>query len=386
MKNIKLLNKIAAVGTDVFCKDCYVCGENIGNPDAIMVRSADMHETAFNPELCAIARAGAGTNNIPVEKCADSGIVVFNTPGANANAVKELAVAALILAARDIAGGIKWAKTLAGQDDVAKKVEKGKSAFVGHELKGKTLGVIGLGAVGGMVANAADALGMKVIGYDPYLSVNAAWFISSTVKKASSYDELYAESDFITIHAPSTDETRGMINAAAIAKMKDGVRIVNIARADLVNTADLAAALECGKVAAYVTDFPTEETVANDKILNIPHLGASTEEAEDNCAVMAARQLVDYLENGNIVNSVNFPNVSAPRSGAARVCVLAKNSADLLAKVTAAASAAGISAVNMASGVKKDNAYIILDAAAAVPQAAADALKAVEGVIKVNIL
>jgi len=386
MTDIKLLNKIAKVGTDVFCTDCYNYGENVENPAAIMVRSADMHEYAMNDELLAIARAGAGTNNIPVDKCAEAGIVVFNTPGANANGVKELAIAALILAARDIVGGVEWAKSLQGQEDVAKKVEKGKSAFAGNELKGKTLGVIGLGAIGGMVANAADALGMNVIGHDPYLSVDAAWHISNDVTKAASYDEIYEKADYITIHVPATDETKGMINASTIAKMKDGVRFVNLSRADLVNADDMKAALDAGKVAKYVTDFPTEATLGHDKIVNIPHLGASTEESEDNCAVMAAKQLVEYLEKGNIVNSVNFPNVSMPHTGDARICVMHKNVPNVLAQLSSAVSAENINIENMLNRSKKDYAYTIIEIKGEVPQTVVEKLNAVEDVIRVRII
>jgi len=386
MTDIKLLNKIAKVGTDVFCTDCYNYGENVENPAAIMVRSADMHEYAMNDELLAIARAGAGTNNIPVDKCADAGIVVFNTPGANANGVKELAIAALILAARDIIGGVEWAKSLQGQDDVAKKVEKGKSAFAGNELKGKTLGVIGLGAIGGMVANAAAALGMNVIGHDPYLSVDAAWHISNNVTKAASYDEIYEASDYITIHVPATDETKGMINAETIAKMKDGVRFINLSRADLVNADDMKAALDAGKVAKYVTDFPTEATLGHDKIVNIPHLGASTEESEDNCAVMAAKQLVEYLEKGNIVNSVNFPNVSMPHTGDARICVLHKNVPNVLAQLSTAVSAENLNIENMLNRSKKEYAYTIIEIDGVIPQSVIDALNAIEDVIKVRVI
>ena len=386
MKNIKLLNKIAKVGTDVFCPDCYNCGEDIENPEAIMVRSADMHEYAMNSELLAIARAGAGVNNIPIDKCADDGIVVFNTPGANANGVKELAIAALLLAARDIVGGIEWAKALEGQDDAAQKVEKGKSAFAGNELKGKTLGVIGLGAIGGMVANAAEALGMNVIGCDPYLSVDAAWRISATVTKAASFDEIYAASDYISIHVPATNETKGMINAETIAKMKDGVRFINLSRADLVNAEDMKAALDAGKVARYVTDFPTAATIGHAKIVNIPHLGASTEESEDNCAVMAAKQLVEYLENGNIINSVNYPNASMPHTGNARICVMHKNIPDVLAQVSGIVSAEGINIENMLSRSKNDYGYTIVELGSDVPQDACDKLAGVDGVIRVRVI
>ena len=334
MKNIKLLNKIAPVGIDVFDKTKYNVSDDVDAPEGIMVRSADMLSAEFGPELKAIARAGAGVNNIPVKRCAEEGIVVFNTPGANANGVKELTICALLLASRKIVKGVEWANTLAGTEGVAKAVEKGKSAFAGVELAGKTLGVIGLGAIGGMVANAVRHLDMNVVGCDPYISVDAAWGLSRNIEKAATYDDIYAMSDYITLHVPSTPETKGMINAETIAKMKDGVRIVNLARGDLVNTDDLKAALASGKIAAYVTDFPTEETVGVDGIITIPHLGASTEESEDNCAVMAARELTEFLENGNITNSVNYPNVSMPHVGDARICVMHSNTPNMLSSIS----------------------------------------------------
>ena len=281
MKKIKLMNKIAKVGTDNFAPEKYEVGEAVENADAIMVRSASLHEMEFNPELEAIARCGAGVNNIPVEKCTENGVVVFNTPGANANGVKELAICALILAARDVVGGIDWVKTLKGQEGVAKLVEKGKGAYVGGELVGKTLGVIGLGAIGGMVANAANALGMNVVGYDPYLTANAAWNLAPSIKQASSYDDIYKTCDYITLHVPATPTTKNMICEKSIAMMKDGVKIINLARADLVCADDIKKALNDKKVSVYVTDFPTDNTVGEPGIINIPHLGASTLESED---------------------------------------------------------------------------------------------------------
>ena len=289
IKNIKLLNKIAKVGTDKLDRNLFNVGEEVDAPYGIMVRSANMLDMEFNPELRAIARAGAGVNNIPIDRCTEQGIVVFNTPGANANAVKELVIAGLMLASRDVIGGVAWAGTLT--EDVAKQVEKGKSKFAGCEVAGKTLGVIGLGAIGGMVANTAVHLRMDVVGCDPYMSIEAAWNLNHHVVKAATYDDIYATADYITLHVPSTPQTKGMINKEAIAKMKDGVRILNFSRADLVNAADLKEALESGKVAAYVTDFPTEEVLNVKGIVAIPHLGASTEESEDNCAVMAAQVL-----------------------------------------------------------------------------------------------
>ncbi|MBQ8357477.1 MAG: 3-phosphoglycerate dehydrogenase [Clostridia bacterium] len=361
MKNIQLLNKIAKVGTDRLDSAVYNVGTDVTAPEGIMVRSAKMHDMTFNPELLAIARAGAGVNNIPVDRCATEGIVVFNTPGANANGVKELAICALLLASRKVVDGIAWAKSLAGTADVAKQVEAGKSQFAGTEIQGKTLGVIGLGAIGGMVANTAIALGMKVVGCDPYLSVEGAWNLDHHIKHANTYEEVYAASDYITLHVPATPTTTNMINAETIAQMKDGVKIINLARAELVNAADLAAAMEAGKVGAYVTDFPTEATVAIPGALTIPHLGASTEESEDNCAVMAAEELDEYLRTGNIRNSVNYPAASMPASGAMRVCVLHANVPAVLTNVTNACSKRGLNIENMLNKSKGENAYTMLD-------------------------
>ena len=380
MKNIFCLNKIAACGTDLLDKNEYAISTDaadMAKADAIMVRSAVMHEMTFEPTLKAIARAGAGVNNIPVERCATEGIVVFNTPGANANGVKELAVCALMLASRDIAGAIRWADTLVGTEGVAKAVEAGKSKFAGVEIKGKTLGVIGLGAIGALVANAALDLGMKVVGCDPFMSVDAAWKLDPRVQKVATFDEVFACSDYLTLHVPATKDTKGMVNAATLATMKDGVRVINLARADLVNNADIKAALESGKVASYVTDFPTEETVGVKGIVAIPHLGASTAEAEDNCAVMAALQLDDFLRNGNIKNSVNFPNVEMPRNAATRVCVLHKAGDEMLSTITGKLS--GVAAV--ASKAKGENAYTIVDVNADATDAVA-ALNATEGIYR----
>lgn len=385
MKKIKLLNKIAAVGTDNFDKEKYIVGEDIEAPDAIMVRSADMLSMDMNPELKAIARAGAGVNNIPVDKCAEKGIVVFNTPGANANGVKELAIAAMLLASRDIIGGIEWVRENSGDNDIEKTVEKAKSKFAGTEIKGKTLGVIGLGAVGGMVANAAVHLGMNVIGFDPYLSVDAAWLLSRSIVKASSYDEIYENSDYISIHIPATDETKGMFNADLFAKMKDGVKIINLSRAGLVNNKDIKEALAVKKVTAYVTDFPTQDLIGIPGIICIPHLGASTEESEDNCAVMAALELIEFLENGNIKNSVNYPDVSMPHSGDKRICVMHKNIPNLISHLSAALGADNINIENMISRSKKDNAYSIFEINGELPDEVIGKLRSVSGVIRVNI-
>ena len=381
--NIQLLNKIAAVGLNQL-DDSYNVGENIENPDGIMVRSAVMHEMEFAPSLKAIARAGAGVNNIPIERCSENGIVVFNTPGANANGVKELAICALLLAARNVVGGIAWANTLT--EDVAKQVEKGKSKFAGTELMGKTLGVIGLGAIGGKIANTAIHLGMNVIGCDPYLSVDGAWNLNHRINHAATYDEVFEKSDYITLHVPATKDTKNMICAESIAKMKNGVKIINLSRADLVNAAELKAALAEGKVSAYVTDFPTEEVINTPGVVAIPHLGASTEESEDNCAVMAARELDDYLKNGNIKNSVNYPNVEMPRSGAARICVLHQNVPSILTKITAAVADEGLNIENMTNKSKGENAYTVLDVSSMPSDDAIARISAVEGINRVRVI
>ena len=381
--NIQLLNKIAAVGLNQL-DNSYNIGENVENPDGIMVRSAVMHEMEFAPSLKAIARAGAGVNNIPIERCSDNGIVVFNTPGANANGVKELAICALLLAARDVVGGIAWANTLT--EDVAKQVEKGKSKFGGTELMGKTLGVIGLGAIGGKIANTAIHLGMNVIGCDPYLSVDGAWNLNHRINHAATYDEVFEKSDYITLHVPATKDTKNMICAESIAKMKDGVKIINLSRADLVNAAELKAALADGKVSAYVTDFPTEEVINTPGVVAIPHLGASTEESEDNCAIMAAQQLDDYLKNGNIKNSVNYPNVEMPRSAVARICVLHQNVPSILTKITAAVADEGLNIENMTNKSKGENAYTMLDVSSTPSEDAIARISAVEGINKVRVI
>ena len=384
IKNIKLLNKIAKIGTDKLDRSLFNVGEGVDAPYGIMVRSASMHEMEFNSELRAIARAGAGVNNIPIERCTENGIVVFNTPGANANAVKELVIAGLMLASRDVVGGVKWAGTLT--EDVAGQVEKGKSKFAGVEVAGKTLGVIGLGAIGGMVANTAVHLRMEVVGCDPYLSVEAAWSLNHHIEKAATYDDIYACSDYITLHVPSTPQTKGMINKDTIAKMKDGVRILNFARADLVNAADLKEALASGKVAAYVTDFPTEDVINVPGVVAIPHLGASTAESEDNCAVMAAMELGDYIANGNIRNSVNFPAVSMPRSSDCRLCILHKNVPAMLTKFTAICAEQGINIENMTSKSRGDVAYTMLDVNGKPEDASVQILKDMADVMRVRVL
>lgn len=382
--NICTLNKIAACGTDRLGAG-YTVTDTLDNADGVMVRSAAMHDMALPQSLLAIARAGAGVNNIPVDKCSDAGIVVFNTPGANANAVKELVIAGLLLSSRKVVPAIAWAKTLKGEGDmVGKLVEKGKSAFAGPEISGKKLGVIGLGAIGVLVANAARALGMEVYGYDPFLSVDTAWKLSRDVHHAVDLETIYKECDYITVHVPLMADTKGMLNADAFAMMKDGVRVLNFARDGLVNSADMLAALQSGKVAAYVVDFPTEEMLDVENVIAIPHLGASTPESEDNCAVMAADELKDYLENGNILHSVNFPDVQAPRAAANRICVLHKNVPNMLAQISAVVSAAGINIASMVNKSKKDYAYTLLDVEGAPAAATLSGITAIDGVIRVR--
>lgn len=385
MFQIQTLNKIAAIGTDNFDKAKYEIADSFENPTAIMVRSASMHEMTFGDNLLAIARAGAGVNNIPVDKCIEQGICVFNTPGANANAVKELVIAGLLLSSRKVPEAMIWANGLKGNGDaVPKMVEKGKGQFVGPEITGKTLGVVGLGAIGVLVANAAIALGMKVIGYDPFLSVKAAWGLSPSVKNAQSLDELYAESDYITLHLPFNADTKNTINAETIAKMKDGVRILNFARGELVNDADMIAALESDKVACYVTDFPNDTVIGVKNVVAIPHLGASTPESEDNCAYMAAIQLIDYIENGNIKNSVNLPNAEMAKSGDTRICVIHKNVPAVITQITATVS--GLNIENMINQSKKEYAYTMLDVDGSVGDDIISKIEAISGVIKVRCI
>lgn len=382
--NICTLNKIAACGTDRL-GDNYTVTDALEGAAGVMVRSAAMHDMELPETLYAIARAGAGVNNIPVDACAEKGIVVFNTPGANANAVKELVLAGLFLASRKVVPAIQWAATLKGEGDaVGKLVEKGKSQFAGPEVTGKKLGVVGLGAIGVLVANAAEALGMEVYGYDPYLSVNAAWNLSRSIKHADDLDTIYKECDYITVHVPLMPATKGMINAEAFAKMKDGVRILNFARDGLVNSADMLAALESGKVACYVVDFPTEEMLGVENVVAIPHLGASTPESEDNCAVMAADELKDYLENGNITHSVNYPDTKAPRTTDNRICVLHKNIPNMLAQISAVVSGEGINISTMINQSKKDYAYTILDVESAPSAEALEHIGAIDGVVRVR--
>ena len=385
MYNIKMYNKIAKIGLDNFSAD-YNVAEEISDADAILVRSAALHDIEFDASLKAIARAGAGTNNVPIERCTENGIVVFNTPGANANAVKELVILGLLLSSRKVVDGIQWAGTLAGKgDEVGKLVEKGKGQFVGPEIKGKTLGVIGLGAIGALVANAAVALGMNVIGYDPFLSVSAAMNLSHKVKYTSELDDIYAVSDYITIHVPLTPETKGLVNKDTIAKMKDGVRILNYARGGLVST-DIIEALESGKVSAYVVDFPDDNVIGKKNVIAIPHLGASTPESEDNCAVMACCQVRDYLENGNIINSVNMPKLTLDRSGDARICVIHKNVPAQISAITTVIGNDGLNIENMVNATRGEIGYTVLDVTGDVADKVVDDITNIADVIKVRVI
>ena len=387
MYHIKTLNKISPKGLERLSAGNYTVGDGVENEDGILVRSAKLHDYVFPENLRAIARAGAGTNNIPIDRCSESGIVVFNTPGANANAVKELVLCALLLVSRDVIGGAEWVKQqVASGVEVADVVEKGKSAFVGPELYRKTLGVVGLGAIGALVANIGLNMGMDVYGYDPYLSVDAALRLDRHVHVVKDVNILYQNSDYVTIHVPFMDATRDTINAAAIERMKPGVRVVNLARGGLVNDADMIAALESGKVAAYATDFPDNALVAAPHVVALPHLGASTPESEDNCAVMAADQLRDYLENGNIKNSVNFPNVEMPRSGALRLGIIHRNVPAILANITMLVSKQGINVENMTNKSKGDYAYTMLDVNSSVDEGVLSEIRAIPGILRLRVI
>lgn len=385
MYNIQTLNKISAIGTDIFDKSKYAIADAPENPDAIMVRSAKMHDMTFGSNLLCIARAGAGVNNIPVERCAEEGICVFNTPGANANAVKELAICALLLASRKITEAAAWAASLKGTPDAPKTVEGGKAKFAGPEIKGKTLGIIGLGAIGGQIANAAVALGMKVIGFDPYLSVGAALHLNPKVTVVAELNDIYKESDYITIHMPYTPQTKNTIDAEQIAMMKDGVRLINLARGELINSQAVVDAIAAGKVAKYVTDFADDIVLGVDDIIVLPHLGASTPESEDNCAIMAAEEIIDYIENGNIKNSVNLPNASMNAVGT-KVCVIHKNVPTTIASITSAVGNEGINIENMVNASKKEYAYTMLDVVGDVPASVEEKINAIDGVIRVRVI
>lgn len=386
MYNIQTLNKIASCGTDLFDKSKYTVSDGAANPDAILVRSAAMHDMELGSNLLAIARAGAGVNNIPIDRCSENGVVVFNTPGANANAVKELVICALLLSSRKIPASMEWVKTLKGKgDEVSKLVEKGKSQFVGPEIMGKKLGVVGLGAIGVLVANAAAALGMDVIGYDPFLNVEHALKLSGKVKYVKDVKEIYETCDYITLHVPATPDTKGMINADAIALMKKSVRLLNFSRDSLVAESDVLAALDNGGMACYVTDFGSDTLIGHENVIVLPHLGASTPESEDNCAVMAANELIDYIEHGNIKNSVNLPNMAMPVTGDAKICVIHKNVEGVINSITAPVSAAGLNIENMESKSKKDYAYTCLDVKGNT-NGIEDKLKAVENVVGVRVV
>ncbi len=384
MTKILKLNAISPLADGIF-EGCEY-SDAVKDPDGIMVRSAAMADYQTGKNLLAVARAGAGTNNIPVADYAEKGIVVFNTPGANANAVKELVLCELFLGGRKIIDAVEWVKSVKDEENLSKLVEKGKSKFVGGEILGKTLGVIGLGAIGIAVANAAYALGMKVIGVDPYLSTANALLLNPAVKVVATREEVYAKADYITVHVPLTADTKGLFNDATLALMKDGAVLINNSRGELVDTAAVKKALESGKLGRYITDFPAAELIDAPNAICVPHLGASTPEAEDNCAVMAARQLKDYIDNGNIVNSVNYPAVSAEREGKARICIHHKNVANMIARFTAAVSGKGINIANMTDKSKGDYAYSIIDVDSAVDASLAADIAAIEGVIKVRII
>lgn len=386
MYNILTLNKIAECGLENF-GDNYTVSDSVENPDGIVLRSFKMHDMALPESLKGIARAGAGVNNIPVDKCTNAGIAVFNTPGANANAVKELVIGALFLASRDISGGIEWAKTLSDKgDEIPALVEKGKSNFAGNEITGKTLSVIGLGAIGSMVANAAYRLGMNVVGFDPFLSVGAALHLDPRVKVASSLEKAVAEADYITIHVPLNDSTRGEFNSDIFSCMKKGVRFLNFARGELVDTAALKEAIENGTVKQYITDFPNADVLNMPNTLCIPHLGASSEESEDNCAVMASRELIDFLENGNISNSVNFPACSLAPSALPRITVMHKNVPAMLSAFTTILSESGINIANIVNKSKKDIAYTMIETDGMPTEDMIKKIENTDGVIRVRLL
>lgn len=385
MHKIAKLNAISKAADPEFGQN-YAFGE-FSDPEAILLRSFNMHDYAIPDSVLCVGRAGAGVNNIPIPECSEKGIVVFNTPGANANAVKELVICGLFLAGRKIADGIAWAKTLAGKGaEVGKTVEKGKSAFVGSEIKGKTLGVIGLGAIGAMVANAAVNLGMKVLGFDPYISIDAAWNLNNHVEKENDINEIFKKSDFITLHVPLNDGTRSTVNAGTITLMKDGAAILNFARGELADESAVIDALKSGKLSRYVTDFPTDALLSTENVVAIPHLGASTPEAEDNCAVMVARQVVDFIENGNITNSVNMPACSLPRQGKSRITVFHRNVKNVLGSITSTIGGAGVNISNLMSRAKGDYAYLILDLDDTLSNDTLDAISKTNGVLRVRSL
>ncbi|WP_026651307.1 phosphoglycerate dehydrogenase [Butyrivibrio proteoclasticus] len=385
MYKYKCMNPIAKIGLNNFT-DEYQAVDNVDDAEGILVRSANMLEMEFSDNLLAIARAGAGVNNIPLDRCAEQGIVVFNTPGANANGVKEMVLAAMLIASRDIIGGTEWVKANAGDPEIAKLTEKSKKKFAGTEIFGKKLGIIGLGAIGVRVANAARQLGMDVYGYDPYLSIDAAWRLSSDVKHVTNVDDIYSKCDIITIHVPALDSTKGMIDAEAIAKMKRGVIIINLARDILCNEADVLAGINSGKIRKYVTDFPNPVVAGHDGCIVIPHLGASTEESEDNCAVKAVLELKDFLENGNINNSVNFPNCDMGVCINPRIAIYHKNVANMISQFTAVLGEAGINISDMANKSRGDYAYTMIDVEDKITDALVKKLNKIDGVIRVRVV
>ena len=387
MYHIKTFNKISPVGLNKFDPECYAVGDDEQNEDGILVRSAKLHDYAFPENLLAIARAGVGVNNIPLDRCSETGIAVFNTPGANANAVKELVLCAMLMGSRDIVGGIEWVRSqVAVGVDVTTVVEKGKSAFVGPEIYKKTLGVIGLGAIGSLVANVALSLGMDVYGYDPFLSVDAALRLDRHIHVVKDINELYKRADYITIHIHFTDKTKGMIDAKAIGAMKRGVRFINLARGEIVDDEAMLAALDTGKVAAYLTDFPNNRIVQAPHVIAMPHLGASTPESEQNCAAMAVEELRDYLENGNIRNSVNLPAVSMERSGVMRMCVIHKNIPAMLASITTLLSKDGVNVENLSNKSKGDYAYTMVDLGTRVDESVIEDVRKLANVIRVRVI
>jgi D-3-phosphoglycerate dehydrogenase len=386
MFRIQTLNKISPLGLDLFPRDKYEIANDIDNPDAILVRSADLNNTEIPSSVLTIARAGAGYNNIPVQRCSENGVVVFNTPGANANAVKELTLAAMLIASRDIVGGINWTSSVADKNDVPELVEKEKSKFTGPELKGKTLGVIGLGAIGVMVANDAISLGMDVIGYDPYISVDAAWNLAREVVRAETLESLLAKSDYISLHIPQIEATKGLLDAEKFRLMKNDARIVNFSRAALVKDKDIIEALNSGKLSAYVTDFPNAELLACKKVIGIPHLGASTPEAEDNCAVMAVKQLMDYLETGAICNSVNFPRCRLDQRAPHRLLVINRNIPNMVGQITTLLAGANLNITDLINHHRDEYAYNIIDTEQQIIGPVLEQIGKVEGIIKVRAI
>ncbi|MDR2731255.1 MAG: phosphoglycerate dehydrogenase [Treponema sp.] len=386
MFRIRTLNKISPLGLELLPKDKYEAASDILNPDAILVRSADLNSAEIPDSVLAIARAGAGYNNIPVQRCSDKGIVVFNTPGANANAVKELTLAAMLISSRDIIGGVNWVSTVTDKQQIGELVEKEKARFTGPELRGKTLGVVGLGAIGVMVANDAVSLGMDVIGYDPFISVEAAWNLSSEVTRADTLESLLSKADYVTLHVPLSDNTKGLLNAEKFQLMKQDARVINLARNALVNDKDIIKALDAGKLGVYVTDFPTPELLPCKKVINIPHLGASTPEAEDNCAVMAVKQLMDFLENGAIRNSVNFPRCKLDTRAAYRLLAANRNIPNMVGQITTILAGANINITDLINHHRDEYAYNIIDTEQQIPGNVLSQIRAVDGIIRVRVI